>query len=380
MPPPLADQPSASDNTEARLRLLIDAAPVAMIVVDQKGQIVFANRQVAKTFGYEARELLGRDVELLIPESARKSHRSLMETFFDSGVARVMGVGREVHAVDRRGREFPVEIGLTPIENAARPQVMAAIIDITERKRIERESTLARIVQTAMLPQSSPEFDGCDIAGASEPADATGGDFFDYICLSGDRLGVVIGDASGHGFAAALITAAARSYLRAFSSIEYDLSRTLATTNRLLIEDVSEGRFVTLFYAMIDPKRATITYAGAGHAGYLIGRSGSLKKRLESTGPPLGWFPEAEYPSVPVSIEGGDILVLLTDGIEEALSAASETFGRDRVIGIVKEHSAQPASNIVRAVLDGVRRFRAECQQSDDVTAIVVKFALAQSS
>jgi PAS domain S-box-containing protein len=370
--PSLQDSPGLQDS-EGRLRLLLDAAPVAILVVNRDGRIVFVNRQMAQTFGYEIGELVGCDVGVLIPESSRRLHPLQVESFFKAAVPRVMGIGREVRAVDRKGREFPVEIGLTPITGGDEPQVMAAIIDITERKRLETESTLARIVQQAMLPQMAPDFAGCDIAGASEPADATGGDFFDYIRLPNDRLAVVIGDASGHGFAAALVTAAARSYLRALSRVEINLSRILPTANRLLIEDVCDGRFVTLMYAVLDPSRSSFTYAGAGHAGYHFGRDGNFKQRLESTGPPLGWFPEAEYPAITAPAESGDLLLLLTDGIEESLSPDGEFFGRDRVEGVIKQRSRESASSIVRALHEAVHKFRGELLPHDDATVIVVK-------
>ena len=361
-------------DAEKRLRMLIDAAPVAMLVVEQGGKIVLANRQTEKTFGYEVEELLGQDVGILVPEPVRKSHRGLVADYFKAGASRVMGVGREIQGVDRNGRTFPVEIGLTPFDSGDGPQVIAAIIDISERKRIETESTLARIVQQAMLPAAHAEFEGYDIAGTSEPADATGGDFFDYIPLADHRLGLVIGDASGHGFAAALVTVAARSYLRALSRHEKNVSQIMAAANELLIEDVRDGRFVTLFCAVLDPTQSVLTYAGAGHSGYLLGRDGKLKEVLESTGPPFGWFPHAEYPSATLRPECGDILLLLTDGIEEAFAQTGELFGRNRVIDAVMQHSHERASKIVRGVQHAVARFRRGRDQNDDATLIVVKF------
>lgn len=363
--------PSPSDS-EARLRLLVDAAPVGMLLVDRNGRIVLVNRQAAKTFGYEEQDLLGRGIDLLVPESSRRLHHLQVESFFQGAVPRIMGLGREVLARSREGREFPVEIGLTPIMTVDGPLAVAAVIDITERRRIETESTLARLVQQAMLPRTQPEFDGCDIFGTSKPADATGGDFFDFIPLSGKRLGIAIGDASGHGFAAALLTAAARSYLRAVSRIEHSISEVMAMANKLLVDDVAEGRFVTLFYAVVEPDVSLLKFAGAGHSGYLFNGDGTLKRSLDSTGPALGWFPTVEFPTVTIHTEPGDIMLLLTDGIEESMSAGEELFGRERVFEVVKDHCREPAAEIIRALLSAARKFRA--QQLDDATAIAVKF------
>jgi len=377
MPSPEPSLPSSPKDSESRLRMLIDAAPIAMLVVDRNGRIVLVNRQAAKMFGYEEEELLGRGIDLFVPESSQRLHHLQVESFFQANVPRVMGSGREVLARDRSGREFPVEIGLTPIMTADGPQAVAAIIDITERRRIEMESTLARLVQQAMLPRTQPTFDGCDIFGTSKPADATGGDFFDYIPLSGKRLGIAIGDASGHGFAAALLTAAARSYLRAVSRIEHSLSEVLTMANKLLVDDVAEGRFVTLFYAVIEFDSSLLKYAGAGHSGYLFNSDGDLKQSLDSTGPALGWLPAAEFPTVTTHTEPGDILLLLTDGIEESMSAHDELFGRQRVFEVVKEHYHESAADIIRALLNAARAFR--MQQLDDATAIAVKFKQAEA-
>ncbi len=372
MPPAESESPSRPDDSEARLRMLIDAAPVAMLVVDRSGRMVLVNRQAASTFGYEADEMLGRGIDLLVPESSRRLHHLQVENFFQAMTPRVMGATREVLARHREGREFPIEVGLTPLETPEGPQAVAAIVDITERRRVQTESTLARLVQQAMLPQAQPVFDGCDIFGTSKPADATGGDFYDFLRLTGQRLAIAIGDASGHGFAAALLTVAARSYLRAVTSIENSISEVLTMANKLLVEDVPEGRFVTLFYAVLEPSQSILKYAGAGHSGYLFNGDGALKQTLDSTGPALGWFHTAEFPTATVHTEPGDILLLLTDGIEEAMSADQEMFGRQRVLEVVKENSREPAAEIIRALLNAARRFQVE--QHDDATAIVVKF------
>lgn len=360
------------NSSAAQLRLLIDAAPIALIVVDRTGRVVLANRQSSEIFGYEEAELLGRGVNLLVPESSRRLHHLQMESFFDAANPRSMGAGREVLAVDRTGREFPVEIGLTPVQTDLGVLAVAAIIDVTDRRRVETESTLARIVQQAMFPESQPVFPGCDLFGMSRPADATGGDFFDFMALPEQRMGVVIGDASGHGFAAALVTASARSYLRALSRTEKSLTQIMGITNQLLIHDLPEGRFVTLFYAVLDPRMSTVKYAGAGHSAYLFNRDGHFKQHLDSAGPAMGWFDAMEYPSTTINVESGDILLLTTDGIEEAMSANDELFGRERILEILREHAFEPAAEIVRALYTAVRKFRA--QHRDDATAIVAKF------
>jgi PAS domain S-box-containing protein len=353
---------------------ILDAAPIAMLVVDAGGTIRFANRQASVTFGRDPRELTGADVGLLMPERFRGGHRTLLERFFASPVHRVMGVGREIVGLRGDGREMPLEVGLTPLSSDGDPLAIAAVIDITERKRREADFTLARIVQNAMLPTEVPEGTGLDIAALSEPADAAGGDFYDYVPLDGDRLAVVVGDASGHGFAAALVTVAARSYLRACSRSERDAARVLAQVNRLLLDDDLDGRFVTLFYAGIDPRSRTVEFAGAGHAGFLFDAHGDLRRELPSTGPPLGWFPDSEYPVLKLEVEPGDLLLLLTDGIEEAMDAAGACFGRARLLASVRAHATRPVREIVAGLHRSVHAHQGTAGQHDDATVVAVRF------
>ena len=368
----MADVPGGDGNS-AQFRLLIDAAPVAMLVVDRQGRISVANRRACDVFGYPAERLVEMNVDDLVPSIYRAAHGQKVAEFFHALVPRVMGVGREVLAVDAHGREFPVEIGLSPVVTPSGPLVVAAIVDITERKRRDKESTLARLVQEAMLPTIPESLPGLELAARAEPADATGGDFYDLQRFPDGRVGVVIGDASGHGFAAALVTATARSYLRALMHAKSDLGAILKTTNSLLLDDALESRFVTLLYVIINPASMTLEYAGAGHIGYLIGPDGALRYQLDNTGPPLGWFADSEYPLTTLPLEHGDLLVLLTDGIEEAMCPAGTPFGRQRVLDLLDRSNCEPVREIVASLHESVHQHHDGDEPHDDATAIVVR-------
>lgn len=360
---------------EQHLATVLNAAPVAMIVADSHGRIVFANQQASSVFGYSVVELQCRMVSDLIPERMRAGHDVRIQQFFADPTPRVMGIGREVIGIDVHGREFPLEIGLTPFQTDQGPLAIAAVVDITERRRRETDSTLAQLVQRSMLPASAPAVAGINISAISEPADAAGGDFYDFIPLDDDRLAVIIGDASGHGFAAALVTVAARSYLRAYSSVKQDVSQILGQVNALLLQDGLDGRFVTLFYAILDARRRTIRFAGAGHTAYVFSAKGSLKQLLPSTGPPLGWFPEADYPCDDIAIAPGDLLLMLTDGIEESMNPNGEPFGRQRLVEFIKTHRAKSSAEITLGLHEAVHKFHGVGGQHDDATVITVKFS-----
>ena len=351
----------------------IDAAPVAMLIADASGRIIAANQAAATVFRLPANQLVGSPIERLVPTGFRADHGRHVETFFRNMTPRIMGGGREVRAVDGDGREFPVEIGLSPMATPAGKYVIAAVVDITQRRKRERESTLARLVQEAMLPRIPDDLSGLAVAARSDPADATGGDFYDLLRFDDGRTGFVIGDASGHGFAAALVTAAARSYMRALLRTQADIGVAMRMANGLLVEDVSENRFVTLLVALIDPATRRLTYAGAGHAAYVCDASGNLRVVLDDTGPPLGWFPDALYPVTEIGLEPGDFLLLLTDGIEEAFDPAGQQFGRQRVIDILRRTADQPVAGIVEAIHQAVRDFHGATSPHDDATVLVAR-------
>lgn len=361
------------NENDHHMRLLIDAAPVAMLVVNRHGRITVANSRAVETFGYPVGSLIGMSVDDLVPEGLRAGHGRMVDNFFMAMVPRVMGVGRDVIAVDAQGHEFPVEIGLSPVQTPDGPIVVAAIVNITERKRRDKESTLARIVQEAMLPDIPTDLPGIELAARSDPADATGGDFYDLHRLPDGQLEIIIGDASGHGFAAALVTVAARSYLRALGRLESDVGRILKKANLLLIEDVLESRFVTLLFAIYDPQRKTLTYSGAGHLGYLLKPDGELQCLLDQNGPPLGWFVDSEYPVTTLPLQPGNLVVLLTDGIEEAMNPDGIQFGRQRVLDLLRRERAAPVSQIVQSLHAAVHEYCGPSRPTDDTTVIVAR-------
>jgi PAS domain S-box-containing protein len=350
----------------------LKGAPLAIVAVDAQGKLAFVNQQATQLFGYSEQELIGSPVEVLIPKSYHAQHQELLQAYYQQPHARVMGVGREVRAIDRQGREFPVEIGLTPIQTSDGMFVVAAVADITIRKHLEREVTAAKLVQEAMLPQSFPQTSGCQIGGATRFADAAGGDFLDCVILRDGEATLMIGDASGHGFAAALVSVAAKSYLRALSRLHQDPGELLTHVNQLLLEDLAEGRFVTLFVGQLNASLGRFRYAGAGHAGYILSRQGELKNQLVSTGPPLGWLHDANYTVAEAAVVPGDCILLMTDGIEESFGEGDEAFGRERIFQTLAHNSEREASVQAQAILDAVGSFT-NGKQNDDMTVLVTR-------
>jgi sigma-B regulation protein RsbU (phosphoserine phosphatase) len=242
-----------------------------------------------------------------------------------------------------------------------------------EAERLNEEIRIARQIQQKLFPVAPLPLPGLDIAGASFPAEATGGDYFDYIPMADGGLAVVVGDVCGHGFGPALLMAELRAYLRAFLLTRTDVSEVLGLLNRALAGDTD--RFVTLLMAKIDPATRGFEFAGAGHTpGYVIGADGEVRARLESTGFPLAVVPDGEYTTTAAPpLQPGEMALLLTDGIVEAHAPGAELFGAARALEVAKAHRHEPARAIIAALYGAVRDFCGNAAALDDMTAIVVK-------
>ena len=237
------------------------------------------------------------------------------------------------------------------------------------------ELRVARQIQQRLFPSTFPSIPGFEIAGASYPARETSGDYFDFIPMLHGGVGVVIGDVSGHGMGPALLMADARAYLRALALTCSDVGEILTRANAAILADTADEHFITLFFARIDPAARTMVYASAGHTtGYVLGASGDVREEMGSTEMPLGIMADATFThGQPVALYPGDVMVLLTDGIVEAVSFERQPFGYARAIDAVRRHLDLPAHAIVDALYREVREFAKGHPQRDDVTAVVVK-------
>lgn len=237
------------------------------------------------------------------------------------------------------------------------------------------EFQLARRIQQKLFPAASPVMPGFDIAGMTCPAEATGGDYFDYVPMLNDGVGVVVGDVSGHGFGPALLMAATRAYLRAFAQTHSDLGELLALVDRVLAMDVEDNRFVTLVLARFVCGRRSFVYASAGHpTGYVLDASGQVRLSLPSTGQPLGIGADGRFGvSGEISLQPGEIVLLLSDGVLEAATPDGTAFGWRRAVNTVRIYRRDSAARIVSNLYHAVCAFCQNVPQLDDITAVVIK-------
>jgi len=240
-------------------------------------------------------------------------------------------------------------------------------------RKSEQRMRIARSVQARLCPLSPPNVAGFDIAGAFHPAEATGGDFYDFIPMLDGRIGIVIGDVSGHGYGSALLMAETRAYLRALAQTHENLGEILTLSNAMLAADTDDHYFVTLFIACILPASRSLVYAGAGHEAYLLHATGRFN-RLRCTSLPLGVAKDTIVPQVSgIILDDGDVLFLFTDGILEAHSQRGEQFGIDRAIEAIIANRAKPAREMLDRLSETVQVFSGRMPQKDDMSAVIVR-------
>jgi predicted ester cyclase len=206
-----------------------------------------------------------------------------------------------------------------------------------ERERAEQELRVARSIQQASLPKEVPQLEGWHIAPFYRPAREVGGDFYDFFGLEDGRLGIVVGDATGHGVPAALVMASARSMLRAVAQASNSPGDALRRVNDPLATDIPPNMFVTCFYAILDPRSGSLTYANAGHDLPYLHRDGDFEE-LRARGMPLGLMPDMVYEEKETILQGGEAALFYSDGLVEAHDPKGEMFGFPRLRRLVAEH------------------------------------------
>jgi sigma-B regulation protein RsbU (phosphoserine phosphatase) len=244
---------------------------------------------------------------------------------------------------------------------------------ISQRMREQHfESILeeAQSIQYSILPQRPPHFPGFELHGRTSPAEGVSGDYFDFIAMGPDILGLAIADATGHGLPAALVVRDIHMGLRMGVDRDFKIVRTLEKLNQIIHRSRLSTKFVSLFYGELEAN-GTFIYSNAGHPAPFMIKANGGTLRLSEGGPILGPTPEATYYRGYVKLEPGDVLCLYTDGIVEATDAKGTEFGVDRLIRLVKRSRALPAGELAQLVLDRVAKW--ERTPNDDRTVVIAR-------
>ena len=244
---------------------------------------------------------------------------------------------------------------------------------LIEKKRLQGQLEVARQVQLELLPPNDPQLSGYDISAYNFPTEEVSGDYYDWVRIYEDQIGIVIADVSGKGVPAAILMAFLRASLRAASQIGYATNISMAKVNSLLWESIERNQFVTAFYGILDATNKTLSFSNAGHNWPILIKAGGEIRFLDEGEQPLGMFQHTRYHQYHVLLEPGDVLVLYTDGASEAESPGGEEFGRERLVEAVKNSLDKPAREMIASIQMAVLEWTASAGANDDVTFFVIK-------
>ena len=245
---------------------------------------------------------------------------------------------------------------------------------VEAERRAAHELEIAKQVQARLFPQFQPQLKTVEYAGICLQARQVGGDYFDFLNIGPQRLGLIIGDVSGKGIAAALLMANLQASLRSQSALAFEHPEVLLrSVNRLFYDNTGANAYASLFYAEYDDATRRLRYANCGHLCGLLLRADGEVEQLDSTCTLVGLFEEWDCSMHEQELAAGDVLALYTDGITEASNESGEEFGERSLVEALRRHRELSCQALLTAIVDEVRRFSPQ-EQSDDITAIVAKF------
>ncbi|MEP6707974.1 MAG: SpoIIE family protein phosphatase [Pyrinomonadaceae bacterium] len=242
-----------------------------------------------------------------------------------------------------------------------------------QRERMEHELQVASEIQQRFQPTSAPHVPGYELQGISFPCYEIGGDYYDFIQRENGRLIVTLGDVSGKGTAAALLMSCLHAAVHAQAESHNTLVQTIGSVNRYLAENIPANRFITLFYAELEPKTGALAFLNAGHNPPLIVHSAGTMEQLAAGGLPLGIMPDADYRQGMTKLLYGDVLVIYSDGVSEAQSPSGEEFGATRLYDVVSRNLDASAAGIRDRIESALTKFSQGTPAADDITLVIVK-------
>jgi sigma-B regulation protein RsbU (phosphoserine phosphatase) len=328
----------------------------------------------------EAPEALRRRRSIEIDALRRSGARLLVPVGSGDRLVGILTLGPRVRghryfAADRETLVIAARQLALVIENSKLTERMVA------EERLGRELALAAEVQSRLFPENPPAVRGIELAGVCIPARGVGGDYYDFLELGDGRVGLAVADVSGKGMSAALVMSSVQASLRTKAlsdgACDEPLSDLVAGLNRLLCGSTGAATYVTFFYARLDAEARTLTYVNAGHNPPLLlrmaeggGRREQL--RLDVGGPVVGLFMHFEFEQASVALRSGDLLISFTDGVTEALDAAGEEFGEERLCEAVESACSGTARDVVDAVVERLHAWSAGVPQHDDITFVAL--------
>ena len=356
--PPVVSFP----DDAATVKKLRDASEPAQVYLDDEQSWVYRTPEMTAA---ERRMLATLESQLILPLAVKEK------------LVGFISLGRKKSEEPYSGsdlrllRSLASQTGLA-LENS---RLAAAIAHETgQRERLNREVEIAREVQQRLFPQKTPTADGIDCAGGCRPALAVGGDYYDFLELPEERLGIVIGDVSGKGIAAALLMAGLQASVRGQLLHEASvLATVVGRVNTLIYESSTASRYATLFYAQLDTKTLALDYVNAGHNPPLLLRASGEVEHLDVGGTVVGLLPRFPYQQGRAQLARGDVMVLFTDGISEAMNSADDEWGEEKLIEAMRNSNGRNAADLIPYIIEEADKFVAGAPQHDDMTLVIVR-------
>jgi serine phosphatase RsbU (regulator of sigma subunit)/predicted enzyme related to lactoylglutathione lyase len=341
----------------------------ACMLIGRHTQVVFVTEDVAAKY----QEWRTRGVRFQYTPRLKRikyERRTAADHPLVSGEQPPIWGGVFTHFKDLDGNVFAL-VSLDEESRAVEAQRRTAMAKVEAERRAAHELEIAKQVQTRLFPQTRPSLNTLEYSGICVQARQVGGDYFDFLDLGRQRLGLVVGDISGKGIAAALLMANLQANLRSQCAIALDHpQRFLQSVNQLFYENSADSSYATLFFAEYDDSTRRLRYVNCGHLSALLFRRDGTLERLDSTSTVLGLFKEWDCSTAERLLCSGDTFALYTDGITESFNDAGEEFGEHRLIDLLRRCSGQASSTVVASIVDDVRKFSPH-EQFDDMTLIV---------
>ena len=246
-----------------------------------------------------------------------------------------------------------------------------------ERRALESELELAQDVQKMLLPQEVPNIPGLEIAAFSRPAQIVGGDYFDFVDFSNGLHGLAIADVAGHGVSASLHMASIQALLRTLVPVNNSPAEVMRQVHKLFIHNIRFETFVTFFTGAFDPSTNKFTYCNAGHQPPLVLRKSKSKEKsvvlLRPTGAAIGLVEKSEFGEKTIDLQKGDLLVLYTDGVTEAMNTDNQEFGRERLETLIQQVEGLPVQEVIQKIRLSLEEFSEDKPLADDTTIVICK-------
>jgi len=359
---------------ECRERALIDNIRALIQVRRHDGPYVFCNRLFGETLGMSQEALAGHTPEELFPPLLAEQLVEGDEEVWSSRQTTT----REDVLTGPAGMRTYVTTKIPLMDHAGQPSSIVSVsTDITDQisaREAEQQLRMARVVQQKLYPAFPPSIPGFDIAGAAWPVAQLCGDYYDFLTFPDGRHYIIVGDVSGHGLGSALQMVELRALLHTILRRSDALAEVMTEANEFLCRDLPDGMFISLFLAQLSPQDRSLRYVSAGHPAWLCPANGP-PTQVVSSGLVLGLLDDVKYaePPDPIPLRAGDVFLLTTDGVFEAISSRGELYGKERLFGTISRGRNESSATVVGSIFSDVQKFAEGHPIQDDMTSIVIK-------